>query len=286
MALLIDMVRSVTKSTDTEVPDLDVLNFLNLAADFTVASIPKVLLPFLSTSINVQDGNGTPIENVDMVIDVKRNGRRCDIISPVQGQDANDNESLNRVTAFYPKFWIEGNLIYIAPPPTQNESAFIYAIQPPTIDENTDSNDVPYNNILHIIIDFAIALDFTALGAYYSKVNLDDWQVGGAGRDALDKARDIIDDAAAASNPDQLTLSAIGWISYEDSEMAQSAISAAAQEVNRAMAEIQKMQPLTAETQGYLNKAQTYFDKAFKEIALYIQASPIYQQNTQQQGAK
>lgn len=270
---LLNRLRAITKSTTTEITDDDCVSFLQAGMTYTVSSIPNELLRFLADdSSDITDDNGYTIQNTDSILEVRRNNVLCDIVPPELSYQTTYSGSLYKATKFFPKYFAIGNKLYIKPAPTTVEVGVVFSVTIPTIDSTTGSTALAYENITHIVVDYAAALSFTALANYYAGLNVDNVTSGNAD-DALDKAQKLIDDQSGVGG-DSLSKSVQGWITSEDADMAVVAINAAQQEVQRAIAEMNKGKEYSAEAQMYFGKANEYFKLAQLELSNYINSNP------------
>lgn len=266
MATLLSKVRGITKSTTSETTDNQVVNFLNAGSNFTVMSMPKNILWFLASNGSaITDGNGQAVSE-DVIFEVKRNGITCDKVPTEIAYQSGYSGSLFEATAFFPKYYIRAGRVYIKPDPSVSAQGIVTTVSPPTIDSSTDSDSITYSQIENIIINYAAALDFTALANYYSRQVTDNIDTGDA-RDALDKAKLLIDGTETTNN-------AQDWIDAEDSEMTVAVVQTAQQEVQRAIAEINTGKDYTEEAKAYFAKADFYFKLAQQELSNYVNSNP------------
>lgn len=263
MATLLDIVRSVTKSTTTETTDQSIVNFLNMGARYCASSIPKRLLLFWTNqSSAVSDDNGHAV-NYDRIVEVVRDSISCDEVDPKLAYYLTLTDSLYKATSRHPKWYFRNGRIYVKPAPSGSENAYIYTIQPPTITSTTDETDDDLKQLANPIINYACGCDYLALSGYWSMENTDLIGSSGDAEDALTKAKNLIDGTETENNVED-------WIDDEDSEMANAVVQAAAQEVNRAIAEMQMGKEFNAESKDNINKAFSHFKLADNDIRLYI----------------
>ena len=273
MATLLSKVRDVTKSTLTETPDIAVGQFLQSAANFVVASIPKELLRFLGADGSaITDDNGQAVTNVDEVLQVRRKDIICDEVPASLSNQLDIPGSIYVPTTYFPVYFVRGGLIFIKPAPTAGSPGLVTTIKAPTINETTTDTAITYRHIESPILNYARALDFTALANYYSNLKTATLGSSGGSTDALAKAEALIDTQSGVGG-DPLGKSVQSWITAEDAEMAVTTIQAAAQEVQRAMAEISKGKEYDSQVQLFFQKADAYFKQAQLEIANFINAN-------------
>jgi len=271
--LLVDKVRAITKSTITETSTDNIVSFLNAGSKFTVMSIPKNILWFLvADGTDITDGNGQTV-SADVIFEVRRNNIVCDKIETELAHQVSYVGSLYEATSFFPKYYIRSGKVYIKPDPTVSAVGVISTVTPPIITDTTDSDSITYSQIENIIILYASALDFTALANHFSRQTTSIMATGGAAKDALEKAQKLIDDQSGVGG-DSLSKSAQGWITEDDSEMTQVTVQAAAQEVQRAIAEMESGKEYSQEAQMYFQKADQYFKMAQIELNNYINSNP------------
>lgn len=118
------------------------------------------------------------------------------------------------------------------------------------------------------MILYAAALDSMAASSYWSQSMLDRLDgSSGAGKDALQKAQDLIDNSTALSQGQDAEF----YLEDEDPEMIAATLGIAAQEVNRALAEVKSGEGVAIHTNRYLQQAQQLFAQAEREVAAYVQ---------------
>lgn len=269
MATLLSKVRAITGSTTGITTDTQVVNFLQAGANFLVASTPPFMLWFLTEeSPDITDGNGYIVQNTNTIFSVERDGKIADKVPLELANQVGYADSLFYATAFFPKYYIQGNKIYIKPDPNSAAPGKVIFIKPPKITSSTDSDNISYSAVENIIINYACALDFTAMANYYAKQYIDSLtDASSDAQAALDQAKDLIDSTT-------YTYDAKQWISEEDSEMASVLINAAQEEVNRAIAEMNGGKSFGEQADVYFKKAEMYFNLAKNELQQYIQANP------------
>lgn len=269
MASYLSKVRGLSKSTTSETTDAQVVNFLNAGVIFVINGIPKDLLTFLSSdSSAITDSNGYDITN-DRVTMVRRNGIVCDQLpdSKIYAHSgALSVSSLYAGTTIFPKWYILNGKIYIKPDPSVGEPGYVTKITPPTIDENTTNTTL--NEIENPVILYAAAMDAMALSGYFGLASMNRINSStGDARDALDKARDLIDDSTGLSQGEDVEF----YINDEDTEMMAANVNVAAQEVNRALAEIRGNESISSQTEQALLRSKQLFDRADAELTMYVE---------------
>ena len=265
---LIDKVRAITKSTSTETSDAQLVYFAQAGANYVIMSIPKSMLWWLAEDgSNITDGNGQAA-SADVILEVRRNGIPCEIVSSDMSYQLSYSGSLFEATAFFPKYYARTGKVYIKPDPTALAVGVITKVIPPTIAVATDWNTGIYRQIENLVILYAAAMDFMALANYFSREATD--TIGSATGDyydAMEKAELLIDGTVTDKNAQE-------WIDDEDSEMVQAVIQTAYQEVQRALAALSSNKDYSSEAQAYLLKSKQYFEMAQVELGNYIRSNP------------
>lgn len=269
-ALMLDKLKAITKVTSTEVTDKQLIYSLNAGSKYVVESIPKHMVAFLaSAGANITDGSGQTVNK--HIVEVRRNGITCMFVPLEQSYFLSYSGSLYEASSFYPKYFIRDGKVYIKPDPTASAVGVVSTITPPVITATTDSDTINYSHLENIILLYASALTFTELASYFSRQASDISVSGGDARDALDKAKNLIDGTETTDN-------AQDFIDKEDSEMVVATIQTAQQEVQRALAEMKTGQEYSEEAKNWYLKANDYFKLAGAELAGYINTDPSIMQ--------
>jgi len=268
--LMLDKLKSITKVTSTEITDTQLVYNLNAGSKYTIGSIPKHMVAFLaSAGTNITDGSGQSV-NKD-IADVRRNDITCAFAQIELSYYLSYSDSIYKASAFFPKYFIRDGKVYIKPDPTTSEVGVISTITPPVITSTTDSDTINYSHLENIILLYASALTFTELASYFSRQATDLPASGGDSRDALDKAKNLIDGTETTDNAED-------FIDKQDSEMVAATIQTAQQEVQRALAEMRTGQVYSEEAKSWYLKANDYFKLASAELSAYISTDPSIMQ--------
>jgi len=291
VATLLSKVRDVTKSETTETSDISVVNFLNAGSVYAISSIPRKLLHFLGTDGSaITDGNGQAVSNIDEVLEVRRKNITCDEVPASLSNQLDTSGSLYAPTAYFPVYFVRGGLIFIKPTPTAVYPGLITTVTPPVITSTTDDAAISYKHIENIILNYARALDFAALSSYFSTLNTDKLVNKGTADRALQSARAFMGDTAqfihvdAGAMGDTLTKSVADQLTAEDSELSQITTQAAAQEVQRAMAEIAMGRSFSEAVNIYVQKSDQYFKQAEADVRNFINSNSQIMAIKQAQG--
>lgn len=268
MATLLLKTRALSQTTTNETSDIEVVDFLNAGAIFLINSIPKDLLTFMATdSSNITSSAGYD-HGSDRVVMVRRNGIICDELPKEHiyaHASALTATSLFAGSTIFPKFYELGGKIFIKPNPSAVEAGVVSYIAIPSITSSTTTTTL--DEIENPMVLYAAALDAMAASAFWSAGSLGRVNsTTGAGRDALDKARDLIDNSTALTQGQDVEF----FLNDEDPEMIASGIGIASQEVTRALAEVKGMEGTNAHTVRYLQQAQQLFAQAEREVAAYV----------------
>ncbi len=274
MATLLSRVRSASKSTTTQTTDASVVTFIQAAVQNVIASIPKELQwHFASAGTIIQNGSGQRPAS-DTVLSVTRNNIEC-IEIPMLHAYAQENTysptSLNARTAVVPGYYKKGGLVYIKPDPSGAAPGCITSVAIPTITTST-TDTWSFKIIDQVIINYASGLDCNAVGSY--------WRTQGENivaarsvtnvEDALTKAQKYLDDN------DDVDFESYMAAAEEDDQQAQLMLAGAAQEVNRARAEIEKLQVNANDVVKYYEAAQVSYSRADKFFEIATQGIQTY----------
>jgi len=123
MATLIAKVRQVTGSVVGDVPDDLIVQALDDAQGFVLASLPLDILQtsFRGQTASVADGTGIDVTG-EVVLGAERNGREAEI-KPLDGFYATETaiDSIYKPTKLFPFAFIKNNLIFLKPDPVAGE---------------------------------------------------------------------------------------------------------------------------------------------------------------------
>jgi hypothetical protein len=274
MATLVSKVRAFSKSTTTITSNSEVVNFITAGAVFLTNSIPKDLLEWsASDSSNITHSNGFIVSgstaNVgDRIVSVRRNGIVADQI-PQERIYAESGvlttSSLFTGTTIYPKWYMQNGRVYIKPNPTTGAIGKVTYVGVPSI--TTGTSNTAYNSIENPMILYGAAMDCLAISGKYGLIALNALtETTGDARDALDKAQYIIDASSKLSQGEDVEY----YIAQEDTEMMLANVQVAAQEVNRALAEIRGMEQISRYTMEFAQRADLLFKQAYQEVQQYV----------------
>lgn len=252
----------------------EIVTFLNSGTVFLANTIPKDLLKFASgDSSNITHSNGFIINSGtvdvgDRITMVRRNGIICDELPEnhiYAHTSAITTTSLFKGNSIFPKWYIQNGRVFIKPNPTTNSAGQVTFIDIPTISTNT-SNTV-FSSIENPMLLYAAALDCVAVASEYGILSLSSLHEDtGDARDALDKAKVLIDDSTELSQGEDVEY----YIAQEDPEMMLANVQTAAQEVNRALAEIRDIEGTSKFTVEFLQRSDLLFKQADREVELYV----------------
>jgi len=268
MATLLAKARAISGTTTSETTDTEVVDFLNAGAIYLINSMPKELLSFMGTdTANITSSAGYDSNN-DRVIMVRRNGIICDELPKERiyaHAGALTATSLFAGSNIFPKFYILGGSIYIKPDPSVGAPGVVTYIPKPSITSSTTTTDL--DEIENPVILYAAALDSMAASSYWSAQSLSTINDStGDATDALEKAKNLIDNSTALSQGQDAEF----FLNDEDPEMIAANLGIAAQEVNRALAEMKGTEATNAHAVRYLQQAQQLFVQADKEVNNYV----------------
>jgi hypothetical protein len=266
MALtLVSRVRAITGSSTSHTSDNEVLAGVRQGVRYVLSALPLSLSkPFVTSTSNIT-GNPTSIYNAK-VLSVQRSGIKCIEVPLDMAYDVADSNSMHLATTRYPVFYNDGNEIYIKPTPAGGSVGIIKAIDTSATagaitTASVESID-PYDGIA---VKYAAALDYMAISAYWGEKLLQEansTEISGKARDALTNAANLIDNKTNYDAED--------FLAEEDPEMVAAAVQTAAQEVNRALAEMQGMGASANYTREMSQKAAQLFNEVQAELQAVV----------------
>mgnify|MGYP005819089449 CR=1 FL=1 len=271
MATLIDRVRGNTGSSTSISSDQEVLDHLQSGAKYVLNSLPiNVIQMFGTLTTTVATDTGVSCSDKYRVLSVRRGDFECEP-APLEQYYAYSTAlsvtSLNQRSTIFPVYFKRDGVIYPKPAPTTSVNGTVTYIGLPTFDEDTSTH--LYNELDNPMVLYASGLDALQITRYWVNLGLIEAQGStGEARDALNKAKNLIDNSTALSNGNDAEF----YLNEEDSEMIQSNISIAAQELKRAS--IEKIVPtqIVQATNQYLQMSQSYFQRADQELLMYARA--------------
>jgi len=276
MAILVNRVRGITGSTTTQTSDANVVSFIQSGVQYAISGIPKELQwQFASAGADITSSAGQRPAS-DTVLSVTRNSLECTEIPPILAyaqEAAHSSTSLNAATTIFPAYYKREGLVFIKPNPSAGAVGTITSVAIPTITAAT-TDTWSFKVLDQVIINYSCGLDCNGIASYWRKQG----ETLVAARsltnvtDALAKAQAFIDDNLLVDFESYMAAAA------QDDQQAQLMLQGAAQEVNRAGAEIQKLQINASDATKYYetaqiaySRAEKFFETAFAELKLYVQ---------------
>jgi hypothetical protein len=274
-ATLVAKVRALTNSSTSKTSDAEIVDYVANGVRYVLNTLPlELCAPFSVFSSSITSNTKLTIDT-NKVISVLRNDIRCDKVPLELSYEIGDSNSIFLATARYPAFYLDNGGIYIKPNPTTAAvgKATIVDIEAKAAAlSSTDTSSIgQYDGI---VIKYASALDYMGLSGYWGESileNLNSTEVTSGARDALTKARNLIDNSTGMSTGEDAEY----YIDLEDTEMVQSIVQTASQEVNRALAEMRGPEGSASHTQQMLLKSQQLFQQAERELLLAINRNLI-----------
>ena len=260
---LLNRVRAITNSGTSHTSNDEVVEGIRQGVRYVLSALPLQLVkPFITKTTGIS-GNPTSVYNAK-ILNVQRDGVKCIEVPDDMAYDIGDSNSLHQATNRYPAFYNDGNEIYIKPDPTAGAPGVLRIIDTSATaalitSTSVDSID-PYDGIA---VKYAAALDYMAISAYWGEKLLQEansTEISGKARDALQNAADLINNKTNYDAED--------FLAEEDPEMVASAVQTAAQEVNRALAEMQGM----GASAGYTREMSAKAAQLFNEVQAELQA--------------
>jgi len=269
MALtLINRVRAITGSSTSHTSADEVLDFVRMGARFVLSSLPVELsFPFARDSSFVNDSTPIYLDTNKLIPgSVRRGSIRCIQVPLDMAYDIADSNSLHYATARYPAFYVDGYALSIKPTPTATAVGRCQIVDIPNFTNGIDSTSTSkLGQYDGIVVKYAAALDYMGVSSYWGEKLLQEMnstEITGKARDALQNAADLINNKTDYDAED--------FLAEEDAEMVASAVQTAAQEVNRAMAEMQGGSASAAYTREMAEKAAQLFKEADRELQIAL----------------
>lgn len=268
-ATLINQVRAITGSSTGETSNDEVVDLVRHGVRYVLSSLPITLsFPFASNSSSIASAVAITVDT-NKLLTVERNSIDCVQVPESLSYEIGDSNSIHLATARYPAFYLTGNSIYVKPNPTATATASAVIIDiPAKVTAITSTSTSSIGQFDNIVVKYGAALEYAALSGYWEKSFLDgisSTDVTAGYRDALDNAQALIDDKTDYDAED--------FLAEEDSEMSDTVVKVAAQEVNRALAEIQNTNRYTGAT-GFigsmLTKSKDLFTSAERDLRIII----------------
>lgn len=281
MPTLVQRVRALSKSTTEVNSNSNIVEYLKDGARYVINGLPSHMLNIVATSSTITSSTGMSINTLlsqSKIISIKRGSVECTQVPESESYAYNSDvtvTSLNAASKFFPVYYIQNANIFIKPNPTTGYHGVVtYPLVPALTTASTGWKTAVDN----IVVKYAASADTKALSGYYMSIASSDVSNNVASiatalsafesalptwssvtltalsytniADALTKAQNLIDNLGNTDLESYLT--------DEDSEMAAVAVNGAAQEVNRAMREIDeeslKIKSYDAETQYEVNR--------------------------------
>ena len=218
--------------------------FIETAQRFVSSSIPKQLLWFAGVqSSAIQDANGFDVSSSDTVLAVEREGYPASEVPFDLSKSIDDSASLHKVTNSFPKFYTAQGKVFIKPDPAGGGAAdgYVYYVDYSQIDDDCDLRSAV---IYHACSSeySKLSTSFTSPGVFSINAvppdsisdTISDFSLSSEFDDAMLNAKNLIDNDVPASGNDVFDL-----LSDEDTELVQATLQTAAQEIQRANAELQ-----------------------------------------------
>jgi len=267
---LVNRVRALTNSTTSHTSNDEVVEFVRQGVRYVLSALPiQLASPFATDSTSV---TSNPIYiDTTKIISVKRGSIKCIQVPIDQAYDLTDSNSLHLASVRYPAFYIDGNEINIAPAPSATATGTAKIVDPTAKASGTSTTDTAaIDQFDGIAIKYAAGMDMMNVSGYWANSileNVNSTEVTTGARDALTNAQNLIDNKTAYDAEDFLAL--------EDAEMVASAVQTAAQEVNRALAEMRGTDSSNGVTAQMISKAQQFFNEADRELLQVINQGGI-----------
>jgi len=265
MATLISRVRALTNSSTSYTSDVEVIEFIRQGVRYVLSALPIGLASPFATDSSTVSTNPIYIDTTK-IISVTRSSIKCIQVPVNMAYDIGDSNSLHLATARYPAFYIDGNEINIKPTPNSTATAKAKIVDPTAKAAALSATDTfSIDQFDGIAIKYAAAMDLMNVSGYWSDIalqNLNSTEVTTGARDALTNAKNLIDTKTLYDAED--------FLAQEDAEMVNAAVQTAAQEVNRALAEMRASEGSAGHTQQLIAKAQEFFQEADRELLQVI----------------
>lgn len=279
MATLVTKVRNMSGSSTELTSNSKVVTFLQEGTKRVLNSLPEnMLIPF-STYTSISNGSGYNIEN-KKVIEVSLLGRETERVSSKDAYSISNSDSLLYPTSRFPKHYQRGPTIFIKPDPTAGSQGRVDYVDIDGIANaisTTTTTGWKLDSIEHLIVTYSAGMDMLNIANYYAEKGTTALEsitdATGEARDALDKAKYIIDDNTQLSQGED----AENWLAEEDVEMISGSVTIARQEIERALAE---MQLNKGESSGYSGYVSLYVQAGLSLLKEFQQGLIDYMSNT------
>ena len=269
-----------------DITGLDTTNALKQAVDHTLgvvkAANPALLASFarkmkvatsMGTGYNLRDTNVFSVLKMERETDSGTNSAKTYVCQPVGGEQEPsliDSSSIYYAQAYSPSYIIdfESNL-KIFPDPTSSHNGYMYLVYGSGSKTIDDTNETIKDNSETVFGDtFTTAERFPSVWKQYvilqaSDILLQEKLSDFSGKisnvtDAIEKAQKLIDDSENVGGDSASTMSsAQDWLEDEDEDMTASTVQVAGQEINRATAELNKLNGDYQFVSNQLNLIQT-----------------------------
>jgi len=259
MATYLSRIRAISGSTSTQTSNAQVVDFLKSSVNYIIQSVPKDMLWFAYTDANLTSSTGVVVPR-NTIISVKRNGIECDELSnKFIYATVTTLTSLYAGTTLFPKHYIKSGKVYIHPTPTTGQAGVVTYVNLSStlITTSTSASDTTLLPLDAPFVNYAAGMDYVSLSGYWA-------QKAGDAQDALDKAKYLIDSATNLSQGEDVE----DALAEEDTELMSAGVNVAAQEINRANANISYY---NSKSQLLSKKSEMMFQLADKQIKDYIQ---------------
>jgi len=213
----------------------------------------------------------------DRIVSVRRNGIECDEMPKARiyaHSGALTTDSLFAGSTIFPKFYIQNGRVFIKPNPTTAALGKVTYIPLPNITSATANTSL--DTIENPMLLYAAALDCMAASSYWTVQalgTLHSTALSARAQDALDKAKVLIDASTSLSQGEDAEY----FLAQEDVEMIEGNVRMAAQEINRALAEMkdndtesQYMAVAKQYSMEYLERGSLLFKQAQQELGNYV----------------
>lgn len=284
---LLSQVRALTGSSTTITSNDMVVEFLSGGARFLINSTPKELLWFAVTETSDLGRGYIDTINPDTILGVYRNDIPCSLMPRSRQYGASVSGSLHEPTARFPEYYIFNKEIRVFPAATTSSRVKVVHVSVPTITSTSTSTNISdVDDLINPMVLYAAGMDAaamagdaserlrssvtvtmsratSALDAAVSYITDATYGISTTSvQDALNKARYIIDSSSELSAGQDVEY----YINDEDTEMMESSVGVAAQELSRAVAELRLEESVD---KSLLDRAEVQLNRAQIEIQIY-----------------
>jgi hypothetical protein len=323
-ATLLEKVQSLVAAQDiTIVPNDNIVYFLNNGSRFAINSLPKARQDAFTEYV-VGTGDATPstVQSVSvldsqLITHVHRYDKIKNVSYVAKEIDdtqryANELSTLFAATKVFPQWYRDRDSVYIKPPLIVDDEIRVAAVTIPVINSSTATY---FDGLENAVVYYAVALTIRAsvdyslmdlasqisslisdIGTYMPDI---DFGVGGEYAEmleALENAKRLVIKTSGWTEPSTVPPPATQFLDEEDSEMVESSVASAREEIERALSYVKSLTDINSidaqkvatvasalgaagqSLNAVYQSANNYYQMAVSEVATFIAAETPGQQ--------